>query len=146
MNKVQSLSLLEVKDITHKLARKTMEWDQEIPSFETRFPGILERCLFSPFQTFDKKALYPGLPDKAAILFYLLIKNHPFTNGNKRVAVTTLLYFLYKNGKWLKVENEELYTFSLWIAQSRPEYKNEVTSAIKKFLLKNIVLNYAKLK
>ncbi|MCX6785530.1 MAG: Fic family protein [Candidatus Komeilibacteria bacterium] len=50
-----------------------------------------------PYQTFGGKQLYPGLIKKSAILFYLMIKNHPFQNGNKRIAMTTLFYFLYKN-------------------------------------------------
>jgi death-on-curing protein len=50
------------------------------------------------------KRLYPTLVATAAILFYLMIKNHPFQNGNKRIAITTLLTFLYNNNKWLRAD------------------------------------------
>ena len=58
-----------------------MEWDEPIPSFGTRFPDILESCLATPFQKYEKKYLYQGLIRKAANLFYLMIKNHRFRMG-----------------------------------------------------------------
>jgi len=70
---------------------------------------------------------------------YLMIKNHPFQNGNKRIAMTTLFVFLYKNKKWLKVNTQELYNFTVWIAQSHPKFKDETVKAIEKFLKTYIV-------
>jgi len=67
-----------------------------------------------------------------------LIKNHPFQNGNKRIAVTSLLVFLYLNKKWLKVDPVQLYNFAKWVAQSPPELRDEVLLAINKFINKNI--------
>lgn len=128
------LRVIEIKYIAYRLARETMTWDEPIPSFDTRFPNILEQCLVSPFQTFEKKTLYRGLISKSGILFYLLIKNHPFQNGNKRLAITILLYFLYKNNKWLKIDNIELYRFAKWVAESNPRFKTEVVAAIEKFV------------
>ena len=67
------------------------------------------------FQSFSGKDLYPTLATKASILFYLMIKNHPFQNGNKRIAITTLLTFLYENGKWILAiiaEESDFYTFA----------------------------------
>lgn len=136
MNK--PLTIQEVEFIAHRLAKKIMEWDEPIPDFETRFPNILESCLIVPFQTFGKKSLYPTFTEKASILFYLMIKNHPFQNGNKRIAVTTLFVFLDKAGKWLKVGNQELYNFAIWVAQSPPEFKDQVVSAIQKFIKINL--------
>lgn len=129
-----SLSLQEVEQITYFLARKLIEWDEPIPSFDSRFPNILEACLRAPFQTFAKKNLYPGLIGKVSILFYLMIKNHPFQNGNKRIAMTTLFYFLHKNKKWLRVDNQELYNFVKWVAESNPKLKTETVLAIEKFI------------
>jgi prophage maintenance system killer protein len=57
---------------------------------------------------------------KASILFYLLIKNRPFNSGNQTMAITALLVFLYKNKKWIKVDTQELYNFTIWVAQSPP--------------------------
>ena len=68
----------EVERISFRLAKELLSFNEPIPDFSTRFPNILESCLGAPFQTFSKKPLYRGLLGKAAILFYLLIKNHPF--------------------------------------------------------------------
>ncbi|QQG42451.1 MAG: Fic family protein [Candidatus Giovannonibacteria bacterium] len=45
---------------------------------------VLESCLATPFHSFGGKSAYKGLIGKASMLFYLLVKNHPFQNGNKR--------------------------------------------------------------
>ena len=66
--------------------------------------------------------------------FYLMIKNHPFQNGNKRIAMTTLFVFLYKNKKWLKVDGQELYNFAVWVAGSPAKLKNEVVAGVEKFI------------
>lgn len=131
---IKPLTVETIKYIAHSLAKETMGWDEPIPEFETRFPNILESCITTPFQQFSRKFLYKGLIEKGAILFYLLIKNHPFQNGNKRIAVTTLFVFLHMNHKWLKVDKTELYNFAVWIAQSPPKLKNEVIKSIEKFI------------
>lgn len=133
---METVTLKEVEYIAFRLAREQLSYDEPIPDFSTRFPHILESCLAVPFQSFAKKPLYRGLLSKAAILFYLMIKNHPFANGNKRVAVTTLLVFLYKNGKWIKTSAQELYNFTVWVAQSPATVKDETLKAIEKFLKK----------
>jgi death-on-curing family protein len=135
---MKSISLAEVEYIAFKLAKEFMEFDEPIPAFQTRFPHILESCLAVPFQRFNKKDLYGGLLPKAAILFYLMIKNHPFQNGNKRIAMTTLLVFLYKNNKWLKADNQELYNFAIWVTTSPAELKTEVVKSIETFLKSHI--------
>ncbi len=94
------ITIAEVEYIAFRLARETMTWDEKIPDFSSRLPGKLESCLAVPFQSFEGKKFYKGLLEKAAVLFYLMIKNHPFENGNKRIAMTTLLYFLFKNRKY----------------------------------------------
>ncbi len=131
---IKKLSVLDVKQIAFWLAREVMTYDEPIPDFTTRFPNILESCLLVPFQTFTKKPLYKGLLSKAAILFYLMIKNHPFQNGNKRIAMTTLFVFLYLNKKWLKIDNKKLYNFVVWVAESPRELKTETVQAIETFL------------
>src|SRR3989344_5750182 len=128
------ISIAEVEYIAHTLAKELMGWDEPIPDFRTRFPGRLESCLMAPFQTFGKKQLYAGFITKAAILFYLMVKNHPFQNGNKRIAVTTLLYFLHKNKKWLKLDEVELYNFARWVAESNSKLGKETVKAVEKFI------------
>lgn len=131
---MQTLNLAEVKYIAFRLARELMNFNEPIPDFSTRFPNILESCLITPFQKFQHKDLYHGLISKTANLFYFMIKNHPFQNGNKRIAMTTLFVLLYKNKKWLKVDNQELYNFAVWVAQSPAKLKDEVVKGIEKFL------------
>ena len=131
---MKNLTIKEVEYLSFKLAQETMSFNEPIPDFSTRFPNRLESCLAAPFQTFSGKSLYSGLVDKASILFYLMVKNHPFQNGNKRIAMTTLFVFLHKNGKWLKVDTQELYNFTMWIAQSPAKLKAETIKAVEKFI------------
>ncbi|HNW55975.1 MAG TPA: type II toxin-antitoxin system death-on-curing family toxin [bacterium] len=136
MRSIVPITLEKIKLIAHHLAVGTMDWDEPIPEFETRFPNVLESCVITPFQKFNKKYLYRGLPGKAAILFYLLIKNHPFQNGNKRLAMTTLLVFLHLNNRWLEVDIQTFYNTAVWVAQSPAEAKEEIVKYIEKFIIK----------
>src|SRR3989338_6719854 len=133
----RALTVNDVKHVAYGMAKAMMSWNEPIPDFETRFPNVLESCLATPFQTFGKKNLYPGLSEKAAILFYLLIKNHPFENGNKRIAVTSLLVFLFLNRKWIRVDNQELYNFAVWVASSPAQLKKQVVDGVQSFIQKN---------
>ena len=131
---IRTITIADVEYVAYRLAKEIMEWDEPIPDFGTRFPGKLESCIYAPFQTFGRKHLYKGVEGKAAILFYLMIKNHPFQNGNKRIAVTTLLYFLYINNRWLRVDNKILYEFAKKVASSDAKLKDSMTDAIEKFI------------
>lgn len=135
---MKEITLAEVEYIAFKTAKRFYEFNEPIPDFGTRFPNILESCLAVPFQQFDRKAMYKGLIAKASILFYLMVKNHPFQNGNKRIAMTALLVFLSKNNKWLEVDNKALYNFAVWVAESPAELKDEVVDGIEKFLRQNL--------
>jgi len=128
------ITLKEVEYIAFKLSQEMLSFDEPIPDFSTRFPNILESCLATPFQSFSGRSLYPTLISKAGIFFYLMIKNHPFQNGNKRIAMTALFVFLYRNKKWLKVDTQELYNFTVWVATSPRTVKDETVKAIGKFL------------
>ena len=139
MAKTKSITVSEIEYVAYGIAKKFMEWDEPIPDFGTRFPNILESCLGQPFAAFSKKNLYVGLTGKTAIFFYLMIKNHPFENGNKRIAIAALLYMLFKNGKWLRLSNEALYTFALDVAKSDPKKKDEVATQIERFIKAHLV-------
>ena len=136
---ISGLSIGEIEYIAHTLAKELMDLDEPIPHFSTRYPNKLESCLAMPFQGIGRREFYGSLIKKGAIFFYLMIKNHPFQNGNKRIAVTSLLVFLYKNKKWLKVDNTELYNFAVWVAESSPTVKDQVVEAIGVFLRKYVV-------
>jgi len=80
-------------------------------------------------QTFDSKELYPSIEEKAANLLYFVVKNHSFTDGNKRIAAWLFVWYLNKNaylynssGK-LKIENNALASLTLMIALSKPDEK-----------------------
>jgi death on curing protein len=130
----QKINLEHVQYIAHDLARQTMGWDEPIPPFETRFPNALESSITTPFMKYGNREFYKGLVAKSAILFYLMIKNHPFENGNKRIAVTTLFTFLYLNGYWLKVDTQVLYNFAKWVAASHAPLKDSTVGAIEEFI------------
>jgi len=133
------ITTADVEHVAFNLARELLAFDEPIPDYSTRFPHVLESCLLTPFQKFSRKPLYPSLVAKASILLYLLIKNHPFQNGNKRIALTSLLVFLHRNGKWLKADTQEFYNFTIWVAQSPAELKDEVVMGIEKFIKSHMV-------
>ncbi len=136
--KIKRLTIEQIQYSAHELARQHLEWNEPIPEFETRYPHSLEQCIFAPFQTFGGQ-LYKGLVPKASILFYVMIKNHPFQNGNKRVAVMALLVFLGNNGKWLSISPQALYNLAKWVASSSSEVKEETVQAIEKILKKSLI-------
>ncbi len=79
------------------------------------------------YQTFGGAELYPSVEQKAAMLLYLVTKNHSFSDGNKRIAATLFLWFLLNNGILYKVDGSKriadatLVAMTLMIAESRPE-------------------------
>lgn len=91
------------------------------------------------YQTFDGQELYPTLEEKAALLLYLITKNHSFSDGNKRIAASCFLYFLnrnnllYINGEPI-IDNTTLFALTLLIAESNPAemetIKNVVVSVL----------------
>lgn len=135
---MKQLDLGDVEYIAHALAKKILQFDEPIPAFNTRYPDKLESCLETPFNEFQGLDPYPTLVDKAAIQFYLMIKNHPFQNGNKRLAVTTLLVFLYMNGRWIDVDPYELYEFAKFVAMSKPKEMDDIVQKITTFISDNL--------
>ena len=134
MKKIHKIEIRHIKYLAFVLAKKHMDFDEPIPDFSTRFPNVLESCLATPFQGFGKRNFYPTLVSKTSILFYLMIKNHPFQNGNKRLAMTTMFVFLHENNTWLIVGTQELYNFAVWVASSPPKLKDETVKAVEKFI------------
>jgi len=136
----KEFSIAEVEYMAFSLTRELMSFNEPIPDFSTRLPNILESCIVMPFQRFEKKSFYKGLLEQSAILFYLMIKNHPFQNGNKRIAIATLLLFFYKNNKWLKIDNKEFYNFAVWVAESPAKLKAETVKAVEKFIKSYLIV------
>ena len=136
---MKSITIQEVERTAFVIAQKHLAFNEPIPDFSTRFPDKLESCIAMPFMKYNGKYLYKGLAAQAAVLFYLLIKNHPFQNGNKRIAITTLLLFLNKNGKWLDSSDSDLYELTVWTARSLPIVKDSAIGGIETFIKKHII-------
>ena len=87
--------------------------------------GSFSSSINQIYQTFDGKDCYPTLEEKAAMLLYLITKNHSFSDGNKRIAASCFLYFLDKNNMLYKnnlpiIDNGTLFALTLLIAESQP--------------------------
>jgi prophage maintenance system killer protein len=87
------------------------------------------------YQTFGGEDCYPTLEEKAAMLLYMLVKNHSFTDGNKRIGAACFLHFLerndmlYQNGTPI-LDNATLFALTLLIASSKPEEKDTMKQVI----------------
>lgn len=95
------------------------------------------------YQTFGGEELYPSVEEKAAMLFYLVVKNHSFSDGNKRIAAFLFLWFLEKNGILYKsdgsklIGNNTLVALTLMIAESRTEEKDVMVKVVVNLINKN---------
>jgi death-on-curing protein len=110
---VNYLTVEEVVAI-HDYAVREFGGSPEIASVE-----LLESAVLTSRQTMFGQDLYPDLFSKAAILVYLLIKNHAFVDGNKRTGLFALFEFLERNGHTISAQDDELYQFTIDIATSR---------------------------
>ena len=88
------------------------------------------------YQTFGGKDLYPSVEEKAAMLLYLVTKNHSFSDGNKRIAATLFLWFLNNNGILYRedgtkrIADNNLVALTLMIAESRTEEKDTMVKVV----------------
>ena len=88
------------------------------------------------YQTFDGEELYPSVEEKAAMLLYLVIKNHSFIDGNKRIAATLFLWFLnnnhvlYRPDGTKRIADNTLVALTLMIAESRTEEKDIMVKVV----------------
>lgn len=95
------------------------------------------------YQTFGGEELYPSVEEKAAMLLYLVVKNHSFSDGNKRIAAFLFLWFLENNGILYKedgsrlIENNTLVALTLMIAESRSEEKDVMVKVIVNLINQN---------
>ena len=95
------------------------------------------------YQTFDGKELYPSIEEKAANLLYLTVKNHSFSDGNKRIAAFLFLWFLEKNGilyredRTKRLDNNTLVALTLMIAESNVEEKDIMTKVVVNLINNN---------
>jgi len=129
-----------VKGISLEEARKTVERLREHYHSGSLFGQERDKSLAGSlqavFQTFGGKDLYPTLEEKAAHLLYFLVKNHPFVDGNKRIAATLFLWFMEKNAALYRsdgakrIADNALVAMTLLIAESRPQEKDLLTRVL----------------
>lgn len=88
------------------------------------------------YQTFGGVDLYPSVEEKAAMLLYLVVKNHSFSDGNKRIAAMLFLWFmeknkvLYSSDGHKRIADNTLVAITLMIAESRPEEKDIIVKVV----------------
>lgn len=95
------------------------------------------------YQTFGGEDLYPSVEEKAAILLYLVTKNHSFSDGNKRIAATLFLWFMDNNGILYnpdgskRIADNTLVALTLMIAESRTEEKDVMVKVVVNLINRN---------
>ena len=129
-NSYKYLVIEDYETIVNQLIEAKQEFSEDIPPFHTRYEGKLESIIAQVQAEYFGEELYKTLEEKASILFYLIIKNHPLLNGNKRVAVMAYFVFLAMNSEELYFDEEtiqhELYEIATITAASFPDEKDEV--------------------
>ncbi len=101
--------------------------------------GSFKSIINDIYISFDNKDMYPTIEEKAANLLYLIVKNHSFIDGNKRIAATIFIYFLQVNGILYKddrkvIDNNTLTAITILIAESNPKEKEIMIDLIMNFL------------
>ena len=98
--------------------------------------SYIQGSLAAIYQTFGGKDLYPSVEEKAANLLYFVIKNHSFSDGNKRIAAFLFVWFLEKNSVLYKADGSKkiadnaLVALTLMIAESKPEEKGMMIKVV----------------
>lgn len=117
----------------------TLKFNEESDLFALERNKGLSSIIDNIYQTFDNTEVYKSIEEKAANFLYLIIKNHVFIDGNKRIAATLFIYFLnyynilFKNGNRI-IDNNTLTALTLLIAQSNPKEKDILIDLIMNFL------------
>ncbi len=110
---MQPTAFLSVETVLHIHSRVVEEFGG---NSGLRDRGLLESAVAMPQSTFDGKSLHFSVAEKAAAYHYHLCANHPFVDGNKRVAVAAAEVFLLMNGYELTAEDDELEEVTLGVA------------------------------
>ena len=121
-------------DIINKL-----RFNEESALFAVERDKGLESIIRNIYQSFAGQDIYQSIEEKAANFLYLIVKNHVFADGNKRIAATLFIYFLnfygilYKDGKQT-IDNNTLTALTLLIAESNPKEKEVLIDLVMNFL------------
>lgn len=129
-NNFNYLDLDDFEAIVNQLIEAKEEYSEDIPPFFTRYEGKLESIIAQIQAIYFGEELYKSIEEKASMLFYLITKNHPLLNGNKRVAVMAYFVFLASNYDELYFDEEtiqnELFVIATLTAASLPEEKDDI--------------------
>ena len=121
-------------DIINKL-----RFNEESTLFAVERDKGLESIIGNIYQSFAGQDIYKSIEEKAANFLYLIVKNHVFADGNKRIAATLFIYFLnfygilYKEDKQT-IDNNTLTALTLLIAESNPKEKEIIVDLVMNFL------------
>lgn len=124
-----------IRELHEKFGGSTLFGNEKDDSFKSSIGQI--------YQTFGGIDLYPSVEEKAAMLLYLVTKNHSFSDGNKRIAATLFLWFLngngilYNNDGSKRIADNTLVALTLMIAESRTEEKDTMVKVVVNLINKN---------
>lgn len=116
-----------------------LRFNEESDLFAIERNNGLEAIIGNIYQTFGGNDVYPTLEEKAANFLYMIVKNHVFIDGNKRIAATLFIYFLqfydllYVNDTQI-IDNNTLTALTLLVAESNPKEKSIIVELITNFL------------
>lgn len=95
--------------------------------------NLLDAAINRPYATFDQQELYPTAVEKAAAILESIVKNHPFSDGNKRTGYVLMRLILLKSGNDIAAAGEEKYKFVISVAEGKLDYE-----AIKSWIQRNL--------
>lgn len=128
-------AMREINALRKKFGGSTLFGNEKDDSFHSSIGQI--------YQTFGGVELYPSVEEKAAMLLYLVTKNHSFSDGNKRIAATLFLWFLNNNGILYnkdgskRIADNTLVALTLMIAESRTEEKDVMVKVVVNLINQN---------
>ncbi len=134
--KINYIDIGLMEKMCHPIAVAIFDTKEDpIAKFNEYEFALLDSALNNSKQTFGGQELYPNLVSKAAILYYTIVKNHPFKNGNKRIATASLLIFLFINDFWLEGDRKSVEDYLVNLAQNVANTKGDEG---KDTILKNL--------
>ena len=125
----------EIGKLRNRFGGSTLFGNEKDDSFKSSIGQI--------YQTFGGEELYPSVEEKAAMLLYLVTKNHSFSDGNKRIAATLFLWFLnenrilYRPDGSKRLPDNTLVALTLMIAESRPDEKDIMVKVVVNLINQN---------
>lgn len=135
-------SLKQIKYEDCKLIIENLKFNEKSNLFAVERDRGLEAIIGNIYQSFDGEYIYKSVEEKSANFLYLIVKNHVFVDGNKRIAATLFIYFLefynilYKDNKQV-IDNNTLAALTLLIAESNPKEKDILVDLVTNFLNNN---------